>query len=439
LAAAAVLAVALLAAQGSASGGGPPVRPLAGPDVAARTPIAKSAAFTSRRPLRGAALRRKLDRLSDSTGGASGAWVYDVGAKRRVFADEGNRRRILASNMKLFTTATALEVIGPRDQLETEVWTDGSIDGGVLEGDLYLVGDGDPALSSKGFAAANGLPLTPFGHLSKQIKQAGVQRVTGRIYADDSVFDRVRGVPDSGGATSPYIGPLSGLSYNSGSAAGGGFASDPALVAGQALKDDLRRRGVEIGGEVRLGEAPSEAMAGEPLASVPSPSIAALIEETNHVSNNFFAEMLLKRVGAAGGNTGTTRRGAGRVEGFAESIGARVHAVDGSGLTRSNTAAPSDVGALLLGMLEHAAAEEFFNSLPIAGQEGTVAYRMRGTAAAGFCRAKTGTLSDVSALSGYCGAGKSAIVFSILNNSVSPSSARSVQDQMVALIARYAG
>ncbi len=433
------MAVALLAGQASATRPDGGVRALAGPDVAARTPLATGAGTTSRRPLRGNRLRRKLDHLIESAGGVNGAWVYDVQGQRRLFADDGSRRRILASNMKLFTTATALETIGERDHLETGVWVDGSLDGGVVDGDLYLVGDGDPALSSKGFAASNGLPLTPFGHLSKQIRDAGIERVSGHVYADDSIFDRVRGVPDSGGAVSPYIGPLSGLSYNSGFAAGGAFASDPELVAGQALKDDLERRGIGVGGNVRLGEASDALLAGEPLASVESPPISALVEETNHVSNNFFAEMLLKRLGATRGKTGTTERGASKVEAFAQELGAEVHAVDGSGLTRSNTAAPASVGRLLIEMLAHPAGAAFFASLPIAGEEGTVAYRMRGTAAHGYCRAKTGTLTDVSALSGYCGEGNQVVVFSILMNSTSPASARSIQDQMVALIARYGG
>jgi D-alanyl-D-alanine carboxypeptidase/D-alanyl-D-alanine-endopeptidase (penicillin-binding protein 4) len=431
-----VLALSVICGQASATRPQAP-GPVAGPDVAARTPYATpGSAAASKRPLSGKALRRKLDNLIDSAGSASGAFVYDVGKGRRVFADAGGKPRILASNTKLFTTSTALERLGANDRLETRVYADGRLEDGVLDGDLYLVGDGDPALASKDFAAANGLPLTPFGHLSKQIKAAGVERVSGRIYADDSIFDRVRGVPDSGGETSIYVGPLSGLNYNSGLVSGG-FASDPALVAAKVLKDDLDRRGIGVGGGVELGDAPGPVRDTEPLALVESPPVSTLIEETNHVSNNFFAEMLLKRLGATGGKQGTTKRGSHLVEDFMRTLGVEMNASDGSGLTRSNTAAPKEVGELLAAMLKQPFAEAFFDSLPVVGQEGTVAARMGGTAAAGFCRAKTGTLTDVSALSGYCGDGNRAIVFSILNNSVSPTTARSIQDQMVALIARY--
>ena len=79
----------------------------------------------------------------------------------------------------------------------------------------------------------------------------------------------------------------------------------------------------------------------------------------------------------------------------------------------------------------------FEDSLPVAGREGTLADRMRGTAAEGNCAAKTGSLSDVSALSGYCNAGGHTIAFSVLNNSVSVDAARRAQDAIAAAIARY--
>jgi serine-type D-Ala-D-Ala carboxypeptidase/endopeptidase (penicillin-binding protein 4) len=157
-------------------------------------------------------------------------------------------------------------------------------------------------------------------------------------------------------------------------------------------------------------------------------------------SNNFFAEMLLKRLAAVGGKQGTRRRGDHKVEAFARSLGTDVNAVDGSGLARGNNVSPEEVGKLLTGMYElddEREAAAFEDSLPIAGKEGTVADRMRGTAAEGNCATKTGTLSDASALSGYCQAGQRTIAFSILMNSVNVDAARKAQDKMAAAIARY--
>jgi D-alanyl-D-alanine carboxypeptidase/D-alanyl-D-alanine-endopeptidase (penicillin-binding protein 4) len=432
-----LLSLALLAVAGGTPAAGSPV---AGPDLpgSARVATAGSPKAASSELGRDR-LERKLDRLINQAGPASGAWVYDTEAEdhNTLFAEDGRTDRILASNMKLFTTSTALDRLGKDGRLATGVWADGAIESGVLRGDLYLVGDGDPALASKDFASRNGLPLTPFGRLSREIKDAGVSRVAGSVFADDTIFDRLRGVPDSNWRTSEYIGPLSGLSYNSGYD-GGGFAEDPALVAGHALREDLEKRGIGVKGEVRLGDASSRLIGADPLALVHSPQIAALVEETNRVSNNFFAETLLKRLAASGGKRGTTKRGADKVEAFAErEMDTRVHAADGSGLTRSNRASPLQVGKLLVGMLEHPAAEPFRDSLALAGREGTLAERMRGTAAEGSCEAKTGSLSDVSALSGYCRANGRTVAFSILMNSVDVGQARAIQDEMAAAIARY--
>jgi D-alanyl-D-alanine carboxypeptidase/D-alanyl-D-alanine-endopeptidase (penicillin-binding protein 4) len=165
--------------------------------------------------------------------------------------------------------------------------------------------------------------------------------------------------------------------------------------------------------------------------------MSSLITATNRPSNNFFAEMLLKRLAANGKHVGTTSRGAHKAERYAGKLGAKVNMVNGSGLSRSNQASPNSVGHLLRAMntrTDHAA---FLNSLPLAGREGTLSDRMGGTPAEGNCRAKTGTLNAVSALSGYCQAGHGTVAFSILMNSVNVTTAQNAQDKMAALISRY--
>jgi D-alanyl-D-alanine carboxypeptidase/D-alanyl-D-alanine-endopeptidase (penicillin-binding protein 4) len=296
-----------------------------------------------------------------------------------------------------------------------------------VDGDLYLVGDGDPALASRSFARSHNLPLTSLASLAKQVRKAGIRSVSGKLRLDATVFDRRRGTGVGGWAT--YIGPLSGLTYNSG---GGG---DPTMSAGRAFERYLRKAGVRVHGVAR-GRVPGSVREEEPLATARSLELARLVDETNESSNNFFAEMLLKRLAAGEGKRGTTRGGAARSRRIARELGSRVHQRDGSGLSRSNRATPKDVGSLLAGMLDHKAAHAFRVSLPVAGREGTVRNRMRGTAAQGKCRAKTGTLSGVSALSGYCGDGERPVVFSILMQGVELGTAHSIQDRAAALIAR---
>jgi D-alanyl-D-alanine carboxypeptidase/D-alanyl-D-alanine-endopeptidase (penicillin-binding protein 4) len=342
--------------------------------------------------------------LRQGGGSASGLLVVDTATGKPVCAAAPGRQRPLASNMKLFTTSTVLSQLGPETRIPTKVFRDGQIDAhGVLHGSLYLQGSGDPALGTPSFYDAylaglgtNLLDLTP------QIKAAGITSVTGRLYADDTVFDRLRGVADSGYATSSYIGPLSGLAFNSGfrgSTSSSGFASDPAKLAATKLAASLRAAGVDVPPQVALRPTPAYA---ERVALVLSPTLDRIVDTTDVWSDNFFAEMLIKLLGARLGGAGTTAAGAAVVESFARTHNSGVHAVDGSGLTRSNRASPRQVVNLLLAMRQDPAGDDFIQDLALAGHEGTVDDRMQGTAAYGRCRTKTGTITGVSNLSGYC-------------------------------------
>ena len=379
-------------------------------------------------------------RLVYGGGAASGLLVIDAESGRAVCGRTAERPRVLASNTKLFTTSTALMRFGPRYRIVTKLLTDGRVGAdGTLRGSLYLRGAGDPALGAPAFYNRYGGGLgTNLFALKAQLRTAGVRRVSGRLYADDTVFDRLRGVADSGYGTSPYIGPLSGLSFDSGyrGSIGQGFASDPATLAATKLAGAMRSSGIAVRTRVARGVTPAGA---ETLAGVRSPAMSRLVEATNVYSNNFFAEILAKLLGAHFGAAGTTAAGTAVVERFARSHGSGIHAVDGSGLTRGNRASPAQVIGLLQAMREGPVGDEFIQDLALTGHEGTVADRMHGTAAYGRCRAKTGTLTGVSVLSGYCfnRSGRT-MIFSILMGSVSDLSlAHYEQDKIAALVASY--
>lgn len=379
--------------------------------------------------------------LQQGGGSASGLLVVDAASEQVLCARAPGRPRPLASNMKLFTTAAALSKLGPEYRIPTKVFRDGPVDAkGVLHGSLYLQGGGDPALGTPSFYNAyfGGLGTNIFS-LTPQIKAAGIKSITGRLYADDTVFDRRRGVADSGYATSPYIGPLSGLAFNSGfsgSTSTSGFSSDPAKLAAKKLARSLSGAGVQVPAEIALRPTPPDA---DRVALALSPSLDRIANLTDVYSNNYFAEMLIKLLGARFGGAGTTPAGANVVEDFARGYGSTVQAVDGSGLTRSNSASPREVIDLLLGMQEDPAGEEFIQDLALTGQEGTVASRMEGSAAYGRCRTKTGTISGVSNLSGYCfNRSGRVMAFSILMAGVSNLSlAHLNQDRIAAAVAGY--
>ena len=402
----------------------------AGPDRAFRTPIAHGAAAAhtavSRSKL-AAGLARLFRRV-----GKSGAYVFDPAGNQVLFARKAGRPRILASNTKLFTTSTALARFGPDARLNTTVWSSDDISDGISQG-LYLRGGGDPTLTSSGLV-----------RLAQRVRDAGVTSVQGPLLYDASFLDQVSGIPEHG-ITPEGVGTLSGLELDFGS------PSDPAKTAAQRFEDDLRKDGVSIGNSVAPATVPPGALQ---VADLPSEPMSALVHDTNVPSNNFYAEMLLKDVGAQFGGSGSTSTGISVVRQFASQQGARFAGENGSGLTRLNKASPASVVRLLDSMLEVDAKappdaqaaqqtlrDAWVGSLAVAGRSGTVANRMRGTAASGNCHLKTGTLNGVSALSGYCFRGPEdadhAVIFSLLMNKANVNRARVVQDRMAALIARY--
>lgn len=393
---------------------------------ASSSPRAQSAALST--------LQARLARAQRDAGASAGAYVVDLDAHTELYAARADTPRIPASVEKLATTSTTLRRLGGQARMETKVLGAGALDGdGVWRGDLYLRGVGDPTFGSDAFVRrAYGGGASVEG-LAGALAEAGVKRVSGRIVGDESFFDRRRGVPDSGYAPSPYVGPLSALGFNRG-LVGGDYQAKPARTAAHALARALERLGVKSRGTGQ-GSAPEGART---IAVAPSFPVATIVRLTNQPSDNYLAEMLIKGLGARYGRDGTTTAGARVVRTELRGLGLRWTVSDGSGLSRRNRVAPRQVVRLLDRMAQGNAGAAFRSSLPVAGQSGTLVSRMRGTAAAGRCRAKTGTLSNVSGLAGYCPSRDGhRLAFAFLMNRVSPAGARRLQDRMTVALARY--
>ena len=374
-----------------------------------------------------ARLRRELAPLARSLGSASGVYVLDATDRDLLFSRRDRSPRIIASNAKLFTTAAALGTLGAEGTLPTTVVGDGQKDAdGVFDGDLYLVGGGDPAFGAE-----------QMRELARQLQEvAQISGVRGRIYGDESRWDSLRGGPDSNFGPSPWHAQLSALTYAGNSGLNG---RTPPARAAAALKEALEDRGVDVRGSTAALAAPDGATR---LAGVESPPMARLARITNKPSSNFFAEMLLKVVSAADGDQGTTRDGAADVMAFARRLGSRPRIADGSGLSRGNRASPRAVAELLDEMRDRPEFSAFYDSLSIAGVDGTLAESnhrgLRRGPARRRCRGKTGTLNGVSALSGYCRVtGGELVVFSILSNNVNANAAKRIEDRILQAIVRY--
>jgi D-alanyl-D-alanine carboxypeptidase/D-alanyl-D-alanine-endopeptidase (penicillin-binding protein 4) len=385
-------------------------------------------------------LRATLARSMRAAGSASGALVVDLGNGRTLYARAADTPRIPASNEKLYTTATALARFGPDGRLSTEVLGDGELrPDGVYTGDLYLRGGGDPTFGSADFNDRAYGTGTSVDDLAAEVAAAGVERVTGGVYGDESFFDEHRGGPDSGYAFDVYIGaPLSALAFDRGLANSQGSAVQrrPAHFAADRLTRALRAAGVSVARRAGEGATPPRA---KPIAEVGSPSMAVLARLTNVSSDNFFAEMLLKAVGGRFRGRGSTAAGASAARAYLGTVGIAPRISDGSGLSRGNRTTPRQLVTLLDRMDRSTnLAVPFRRSLAVACRSGTLASRMCGTRASGRCRGKTGTLEDVSALSGYCDVGGDRVIaFSLLMNRVDVYSARELQNRMAAAIAAY--
>jgi serine-type D-Ala-D-Ala carboxypeptidase/endopeptidase (penicillin-binding protein 4) len=377
-------------------------------------------------------LKKALGRAMAQASAASGAYVVDADTGATVFGWKSGTKRILASNTKMFTNATALARQGPGAQLETRVLGRGARQGSIWTGDLYLRGAGDPALGSDGYNQARYSGGTSVEALADQIAALGITRVAGAIVGDESRWDSFRGTAYSAFAGSGDIGgPLTALSYNHARGADGRFQINPPVYAAARFADALRAAGVKVDDSARRGTAPDDAVQ---LAAAESLPMARLAQITGIRSENWFAEMLLKGLPGAG----STRDGAADARRYARSLGASASVVDGSGLSRSNKAAPREVVDFLIGVRDEPAFDSFYAALPTAGVNGTLVDRMRSGPARGRCHAKTGTIVGVTTLSGYCESlGGDLFAFSLLMNNSSTTGGRKIQDRMAQAIAGY--
>jgi D-alanyl-D-alanine carboxypeptidase/D-alanyl-D-alanine-endopeptidase (penicillin-binding protein 4) len=373
----------------------------------------------------GAALSSALNSGMQQIGGASGAYVLDLNTGQTLYSYAGGIGRLPASVEKIYTTSTALLRFGPNATLTTTVLGNGTVDrNGAWHGVLYLKGGGDPTFGSAGFDQSfYGAGATVQRLVVNLVHNTGIRSVHGRIVGDESYFDSLRGTPATG--FQPDLvdveGLLSGLAYDRGfgNFAGTAGQSRPALYATQQFVSALQADGVKVPSNtpVYTAQAPGSA---HQLAAVHSPTIAKLIQLTNTPSDNYVAEMLLKGLGARFANAGTTAAGAAVVRSelatrFA--IGPQLN--DGSGLSRSDYTSPRQVVSVLRQLYPNA---DFFNSLAIGGETGTLQTEMQGTIAQGNCHGKTGTLHDVANLAGYCRARDGhTLAFAFLANAIADS------------------
>jgi serine-type D-Ala-D-Ala carboxypeptidase/endopeptidase (penicillin-binding protein 4) len=359
---------------------------------------------------------RRIDRLT--AGHPIGVAAREAG--EFLYQREDGRRRPPASNEKLLLTLALLDALGPDRRLETVAAGNGIPDGVV--GDLWILGHGDPGMGPARMAV-----------LARAIRDAGIRRVTGSVMGSTRYFARDWRAP----GWKPHFPrtevPLPTALVWRGNRAGGRHITDPERRAADGLTKRLEGLGIPVRGRPGMGAPPLEL---QEIARVESPRLATLLESMDRSSLNFNAEVLGKRLGAErGGPPGSIAKGAAAIEAWASRHGARVRAHDGSGLSYRNRASPRGLVRLLgAGELEPWG-PLLLDILP-AGGEGTLASRLDGVPV----RAKTGTLTAISALSGYVWLERSGTwaEFSILSRGLSKERAVAIENAVVRILSRNA-
>ena len=368
------------------------------------------------------AVAPELEKLSETS-----CVVVNDGATRIV----GTRPEVPltpASNLKILTAFTALKTFGPDATFATKFLGDSELSGGVITGNLYMVGGGDPIIDTENYQRTqkHGVSAhTSLESIADSLVDLGLASITGSIIGDETRYDTERAIPTwpSRYVSQNQVGPLSALSVNDSrsyppSGAISGVirpASEPATYAAQALTQLLRERGVTIGGEASSASAPAGL---QEILEAPSLPVSGLVQEMLTFSDNNTAELLLKELGRSDDQPGTTAAGLTHVsETIAEAAPDELAPtlIDGSGLDTSNRATCS----LLEEVLRRDGPDgPLAQGLAIAdGEVGTLEDRYTSSPAAGRVRAKTGTLNGVTALSGWVETTKGTdLSFSIIMN-----------------------
>jgi D-alanyl-D-alanine carboxypeptidase/D-alanyl-D-alanine-endopeptidase (penicillin-binding protein 4) len=349
-----------------------------------------------------------LDALTDDFPPAS-CLVVSAGGEE-LFTHNASQPLIPASAQKLVTAYGVYEILGADLSYTTRLVTDVQVVDGVLDGDLWLVGGGDPLLATSNYVDRYEEPqvFTDLNVLADALVAAGVTEITGAVIGDETRYDLERYIPEwpERFIEQNQIGPLSALTVNDGferydavnTAPSLATASRaPAAFAAAFFDDLLEARDVVIRASATEGRAPFGARdIVEPLESEP---IVAVTNQMLTVSDNMGAELLVKEIGLAESGVGTTDEGVLAIESRLRSSGfttAETNVVDGSGLADNKTTC-----RLLVEILDASLdTTPMLDGLAVAGESGTLRERMVGTAAEGRVAAKTGRLNEVGALAG---------------------------------------
>lgn len=374
--------------------------------------------------------KRRVDRLVRRH--SIGVSVREGGVS--LYRWDPRQRRTPASVEKLLLSMALFDRVPDSLRITTSAAATGSVGGPVVIGNVYLLGRGDPTITGGG-GFGRSLPFRParLSRLARRIKDAGIRRIEGRIVGSTGYFAHDWWAP----GWRPYfpaqeVALPSALTYN-GNVRKGRHIRRPEFLAARSLTRKLEAIGVIVTGRADSGPSPGGL---DKIASIKSQPLPVLLRYMNRQSSNFFAEVLGKRLAAERtGLRGTISRAARAIELFAAANGVRLAAYDSSGLSYSNRVSPQGLTRLLAKVERKPYGALLRRTLPGPGM-GTLEDRLRSVRV----RAKTGTLSGISALSGWVWLRRRSTwaEFAILSRGMPKSTAVSIENRIVRIVSRYA-
>jgi D-alanyl-D-alanine carboxypeptidase/D-alanyl-D-alanine-endopeptidase (penicillin-binding protein 4) len=399
-------------------------------------------------------LRHSIDSLVNDPKFANaqiGLLIVNPKTGDTIYSRNAGKLFMPASNQKIITSAVALTQLGPDYRYHTVIARRGALRDTVLNGDLIVIGRGDPTMSDRVYGSAANEMAT----VADSIRAHGIHRVTGALRAGGNAFpDSIYGYgwewDDIGGESGA---PVDELLFNEGmvqrtmrignkDTVVSVATRTPGYVYLSVLYGALQQRGVTVDGLVNL-TADSLAAPYDTVYIISSPPLREILKHFLKPSQNQIGEALLKtlgleKTGIGSADAGTEVENAQLRQWGVDSTGVVIY--DGSGLSRHDLVSPETIVKVLVAMQKDTAFQAYYDAFPIAGVDGTIRNRMKGTPAENNLRGKTGTIEFVRSLSGYVDtADGDRLVFSFLSNHFTTpvSEITRVQDAVGALLAGY--
>jgi len=439
-----------------------------------------------------------------------GLYIESIDNGETIFASNEHKLFISASNMKIFTTTTALLRFCPGFKYKTKIYSAKSINDGVLQGNLVVKGCGDPTIAPR---FSNGDSRAFFRAWADSLNANGITRIEGDIIGDESYFmtdplgygwqwddepfwysaqisaltfndncvdvtvvasDKIGDAPDvylsppttyvsieNTAVTTPpdsvitlyltrprlenKIQIRNSIPVNKPRYTESLSVEDPARFFIHVLCEVLNEKGIQVSGDIKIVKNPDQIDYSDysHVFTHQSPPLSEIMKVTNKRSQNLYTEQLLITIAAEYGQSASAEGGIEIVNSTLAKMGISKNEFsmkDGSGLSRFNLISPHSVSLLLRYMSKHDYYPYFYDSLPIAGIDGTLKNRMKKSQAEGYLRAKTGTVGHVRNLSGYVESrsGEKFLFSFLVNNYLLPTpSINNLQDRIGILLANF--